>query len=141
VQGQSNRILAVRFRGLAGAGLRFRVLKSGRFRLYAAAAAMAEHEILEPDGAGRTCLRLSSYASWTWRPGPAATVVHTTYLQPLASVLRDFRVSSQTDLKFRVGAGLSAGLSYTWAYDTRPPAGVVRGTQALRHLLSYDFGR
>jgi hypothetical protein len=140
VQAQSNKVLRVRFRGLAGAGLRAAVVKTERFRLYAAALPMLEVEGLE--GASSSILdgRLSAYGSWTWKAADPVTVVQTTYFQPLFRDAGDFRISSQTDFLFRVSGRFSVVFSMNYAFDSRPPAGVARDVYSLRNSFSLDFG-
>jgi hypothetical protein len=140
VQAQSNKVLRVRFRGLAGAGLRAAVVKAERFRLYAAALPMLEVEELE--GASSSVLdgRLSAYGSWTWKAADPVTVVQTTYFQPLFRDAGDFRISSQTDFVFRVSGRFSIVFSMNVASDSRPPAGVARDVYSVRNSFSLDFG-
>jgi hypothetical protein len=141
VQGQYNKVLRLRFRGLAGAGPRFKLLQTGRFRLYAALLGMFEREIEDEDGWTHNDWRMSDYVSWTWNPNGTASVTHTTYLQPAAWNVGDCRVASQTDASFQIISGLSAGLSLQYAFDSRPPRGAVKTSYAVRQVLSYDFGR
>jgi hypothetical protein len=141
VQAQSNRILEVRFRGLAGAGLRARALKSERFRLYAAALPMFEYEELEQVPFHHRDLRLSTYASWTWKASDWISVVHTVYVQPLFRDPADFRVASQADLVMHLSDAFSLALVVAYQTDSRPPPGVVRAVYSYRNVVSFDFGR
>ena len=137
VQGQSNRILNVRFRGLAGAGPRFRAVKTERFRLYAAALGMFEYEESGPADAAAADIRVSQYLSWTWIPSDAFKVVHTTYWQPRLWDPADYRISSQTDFISRVTRTLSLAVSGQIATDSRPAAGAVRTVYSVRNILSF----
>jgi hypothetical protein len=139
VQGQANRILGVRFRGLIGAGPRFRAVKSDRFRLYAAVLGMAESEEADPGGAVRRELRLSQYVSWTWAPSGSFRVVHTTYWQPRIDDPRDFRVSTQTDFIASVSSAVSLAVSAQAAADSRPPGGAVRDAYSVKNVLSVSL--
>jgi len=139
-QVQSNKILAVRFRGLLGAGPRFRVITTEPFRLYAASLAMFEHEELETAGIISNQFRLSSYASWTWKLSDLVTLVQTTYFQPRIDDPADFRTASQTDFLMRVSRRFSVSLSFNQLFDTRPPAGVVRSVYSFKNVILMDFG-
>lgn len=141
VQAQFNKILNVRFRFLAGAGPRFKLIQGNRFRLYAAFLGMAEHEVEESTGLIRNDWRMSDYISWTWNWTDALTLVQTTYFQPLFFDFADYRVMSQTDAVFRVAKRFSVSFSFQYAADTRPSEGAVQSTRAVRHVLSYNFGR
>jgi hypothetical protein len=139
-QGQVNKVLGVRFRGLAGAGPRFRIVKSDRFRLYAAALAMAEHEELLQAAPARNTFRLSSYLSWTWKIGGILRIVNTTYWQPAADDPADFRIASQIDFVIRLSRRFSYSLSHNYSYDSEPPPSIVNTAYSLRNILSFDFG-
>jgi len=139
-QVQSNKILGVRFRGLLGAGPRFRIVAMESFRLYAAALTMFEHEELETSGIISDHFRLSSYASWTWKLSEIVTLVQTTYFQPRVDEPADFRTASQADFMMRISRRFSISLSFNQLYDTRPPAGVVRSVYSIKNVISMDFG-
>ncbi|MBN1895578.1 DUF481 domain-containing protein [bacterium] len=139
-QAQSNKILAVRFRGLLGAGPRFRIVAVESFRLYLAALPMFEHEELETAGIIADQFRLSSYASWTWKLSDIVTLVQTTYFQPRIDDPADFRTASQTDFLMRISKRFSISLSFNNLHDTRPPEGVVRSVYSFKNVLLVDFG-
>ena len=139
VQGQANKILNVRFRGLAGAGLRFRAMKADRFRLYAALLAMFEHEEIGSGSIVHRDLRWSSYASWNWTTTGILRIVNTTYWQPLVRDIEDYRIASQTDFVMRLSPSFSYVLAFHYAFDSRPPDGVVNSEYSIRNVLSVDF--
>jgi hypothetical protein len=140
VQGQANKILGVRFRGLAGAGPRFRIVRRERFRLYAAVLGMAEYEQLLTAPLTRRTFRMSDYVSWTAQFGGALKIVNTTYWQPVVEDPADFRIASQTDFVLRLSRRFSYSLSHQYSYDSEPPRSIVSTAYSVRNVLSFDFG-
>jgi hypothetical protein len=139
VQIQYNGALDVGFRGLAGTGPRIKVFDTKFIRLYAAALYMYEYE----ENTAKTIFyrkhRLSSYITFTIDIGQME-FIHTTYYQPNFRAMRtDYRISSQTNIDFKITHNLkfSTGLSYR--YDSLPFPGIPKETYYLANGLKFSF--
>jgi hypothetical protein len=138
-QAQFNKVLSLKFRGLLGTGPRFKVVKTENFRLYAAWLYMYEYEELELNSEINRNHRISSYVSFSWKINDILSLVNTTYFQPLVNNFSDFRISAQTDLKFKIFKKLVYTLGYYHYYDTDPPADVVSTVYSMENKLTFEF--
>jgi hypothetical protein len=137
-QAQFNKILDVNFRGLLGAGPRFKVVKTKSFRLYAAWMYMYEYEEINNAGINRNH-RISSYVSFSWKLNKLLSLVNTTYYQPKINQFDDFKISSQTDFKIKITNRFALAMSYNYYYNSKPPEGVVNTIYSLKNTLSFEF--
>jgi hypothetical protein len=138
-QAQFNEVLGLKFRGLLGTGPRFKVVKAKNFRLYAAWLYMFEYEELDSNSVINRDHRISSYISFSWKINDILSLANTTYFQPLINNFSDFRISSQTDLKFKISKKFAYTLGYNHYFDTDPPLGVVNTIYSLENKLSFAF--
>jgi len=138
-QAQFNKILDVNFRGLLGAGPRFKVIKTKSFRLYFAWMYMYEYEEINKVAKINRNHRISSYVSLTWKLNKLLSLVNTTYFQPRINQFNDFKISSQTDFKIKISNRFAFSMAYNYYYDSRPPVGVVNTIYSLKNTLSFEF--
>ncbi len=138
VQFQYNKALEVGVRGLAGTGPRFKIYDSDKFRCYAATLYMFEYQ----ESVDKTIIernhRTSSYLSFTLDIGKIE-LSNTTYYQPNMKDLKDYRISSQSDLLFEIFEDLNFKTGFTYRYDTRPFPGVPEVTYYLTNGLLFEF--
>lgn len=123
-----DRSRALAFRGLVGAGLRFRLTQGPRWRLYAGTAYMLEVERLDlpPTAihpARVTAHRWSNYLSANletarWR------LVATAYVQPRFDAPGDLRLLHDAGLAVPLADGVALTTTFNLRYDSRPPDGV-----------------
>ena len=138
-QVQFNKILNVRFRGLLGAGPRFKVFKTKSFRLYGAWMYMYEYEEINQGSVINHNHRVSSYVSFSWKLNKLLSIVNTTYYQPKINQFNDFKISSQMDLKIKISNYFAFSLAYNYYYDSKPPEDVVNSIYSLKNTLSFEF--
>ena len=138
-QAQFNKILGVKFRGLLGAGPRFKVIKTKKFRLYAAWLYMFEYEEINDVAKINRNHRVSSYVSFTWKMNKLLSLVNTTYYQPKINQFNDFKISSQTDLIIKITDRFAFAMSYNHYYNSKPPEGIVNTIYSLENALSFEF--
>lgn len=140
LQSQNNSVAKINFRGLAGTGLRFKILGKEKFRLYMGALIMYEHEELDekPLLINRD-FRSSTYASFSWYPTNNISVVSTSYYQPLLSNLSDFRFATENSLVVGIVNKLSLKTTYTLTYDEVPATEVPHTFYQLSTGLLYSF--
>jgi hypothetical protein len=138
-QAQFNKVMSVKFRWLTGAGPRFKIVKTKKFRLYGAALYMYEYEELENPSVFHRDQRMSSYLSFTWSPLENLRLINTTYFQPKLNYLADHRISSQTDVIVKIAGHFGFGAGYLYYYDSFPPEGIVKETHYLTNKITYEF--
>jgi hypothetical protein len=135
---QFNGVLDVNLRALAGTGPRFKIYDSDVFRVYVACLYMYEYE----ENNNRTIFfrkhRTSSYATFTIDVGNLE-FVHTTYYQPNMADLKDFRVSSQSDVLLKIFEGLKFKTSFSYRYDSKPFPTIPKDTYYLMNGLAFEF--
>jgi len=138
-QAQFNKLLKVKFRGLVGAGTRFKIIGSDNFNLFVASLYMYEYEELEESSEIHRDHRLSNYLSVSFKLSKTLKLINTSYFQPKFNDFSDYRVSTQANLKFVISKRLSYYLTYDLLYDTKPPEGIVSTTYSLTNGLSFSF--
>jgi len=145
-QAQFNRMLNVKFRWLIGAGPRFTLIKTktlntaniGELRMYTGILYMYEYEELTNSVYNRDH-RVSSYVSLSCRLGKNISVINTTYYQPKINQFKDYRLSSQTDLKIVFSKHFAFKVSYFYFFDAFPALDAPKETQNLSNALSFEF--
>lgn len=140
-QAQFNKVLNLNFRGLAGTGLRAKVLGLDNFRIYSGLAYMFEYEEPKQDVKAEKNHRISSYVSITFKPGDNFTLVNTTYFQPRIDYFADHRLSNNLDIIFKISKQLSYALAFEHLTDNLPLPDVPRVTYSLKNKLIFDFGK
>ncbi|MDY0780489.1 DUF481 domain-containing protein [Tenacibaculum sp. IB213877] len=139
-QSQQDKISAINFRGLLGSGLRFKLTKSEKYKLYLGSLLMFEHEKSNRETEPiRNDWRNSSYFSFSLYPKENVTIVSTTYFQPRLDQFSDFRVSSQTYLAVEVIKNLSFTATFSYQYDKFPVIGIPNEQYVLTNGLMYSF--
>ncbi len=138
VQGQKNSISKIDLRALAGAGLRFKLLRKENFRYYLGTTAMYEYEQSVINTIEKLW-RWSNYFSFSIYPNKAFSFVSTTYYQPAFKSFGDYRMSSQNALFFNVTGHLSFKTAFNYNYDSTPVSGVPKVQYALSSGLVYNF--
>jgi hypothetical protein len=139
LQLQYNGALSVGARFLAGTGPRLKFIETDLFRLYAAALYMYEYE----ENVNKTIFlrkhRVSSYVTFTLET-TSFEVIHTTYYQPnLKSFTKDYRLSSQTDLNFKITKSLKFVTGFSYRFETEPFPDMPKTTYYLFNGLKFSF--
>ena len=93
----------------------------------------------EPDRVFNHANRLSSYLSFAWHISSNADIRHTTYFQPNLADTDDFRLSTETFFRYKVGKHLALGLFFDYFYDSKPPKGLTIRFFTLRNTLSWTL--
>ncbi len=137
-QGQFNQILDIGFRGLIGTGPRFKLYDSDSFRLYFASLYMYEYEENNEKTIFRRNQRSSSYLTFTL-DFPRFEIIHTTYYQPKYTDLKDYRVASQTKVKFKIFKHLDFTSTFTYRFESVPFPNIPKDTYSISNGLSLKF--
>ena len=140
-QAQFNKVLSLNFRGLAGAGMRFSLLKKEHLRLYSGLAYMFEYE--EPDKLYPIEYnhRMSTYLSLSYRMNENFSLVNTVYFQPRIDYFADYRLSNNLDFVLRITQKMSYVMTLEYMLDNEPLPGVPRNIYSFKNSLVFDFGK
>lgn len=142
VQTQYDAISEIDFRGLVGAGPRFKLSNNDSiYRIYLGTLVMYEHEKTS-GSVGKITednLRGSTYLSFSINPTKTITIVSTTYYQPKLKTFKDYRLSSGTRLVFNIVKKLSFTTNFNYSYDAFPVEGIPKTQYELTNGIQYDF--
>jgi len=142
IQTQYDAISEIDFRGLIGAGPRFKLSDNDSiYRIYLGTLVMYEYEktsgvdgkIIQRDFRG------SSYLSFSIYPTKAITIISTTYYQPKLKFFNDYRLSSGTSLVFKIVKKLSFTTNFNYSYDAFPVESIPKAQYELTNGLLYEF--
>ena len=134
---QFNSVTKIRARVLNGLGLRLKLADTKRTKMYLGVAAMYEHEELTEPAITNEDVRLSNYLSVSLTPLETLTVVNTTYMQPLADRLSDYRLSNNSKLVFDITKKLKFVTDFSFLYDTDPPLDIPKINYQVRNGITY----
>ncbi len=131
-------------RAIAGIGPRLHLQPSKGFDLAVGAAMMVEHERLgsgdELDaGDDYTNMRLSTYLVMSTEIGPRLKLGNTTYVQPRVDDIHDVRAFNEIAVIAKATEHLSLKLTFTSAYDSAPPEGVLPLDTTLKGSIQVSF--
>lgn len=140
-QAQFNKVLNLNFRGLAGAGLRFKLLKMDNLRMYSGVAYMFEYEEPSHEYEIERNHRLSTYLSLSYRMNENFKLVNTVYYQPRFDYFADYRISNNLDIVLKITQRMSYVMSLEYILDNKPLPGIPRNIYSLKNSLVFDFGK
>ena len=140
-QAQFNKVLNLNFRGLAGAGLRIKLLKKDHLRLYSGLAYMYEYEEPSQGYPIERNHRMSTYLSLTYRMNENFSVVNTAYYQPRIDYFADYWISNNLDLVLKITQRMSYVMSLEYVLDNKPLPGIPGNIYSLKNSLVFDFGK
>lgn len=139
VQAQYNQIWKIDVRILAGGGPRFRLHHTDSSYLYMGTLVMYEYEEVNQGAEYNRDVRFSGYVSGGYQFKPWVGVEHITYFQPRVDDLSDFRLSSETALRFALTSRLAFHTTFKLSYDSRPPDDLQTTFYSWINGLSFGF--
>lgn len=140
VQSQQNRFHRLEKRILAGAGVRFDVIRSEGIDAAVGATYMWETEELTDDDSGFTMdHRMSYFLSVLGKPSDNFEIDISAFFQPLFDDYRDARAFVSATARADIAGGVYFLFSYGLLRDSNPPAGVEETDQTLRSGLGFKF--
>jgi len=135
-QHQYNEQKLLKKRFITGGGPRFRLLQKKNISWYFAPLAMYEYELLSDDANTETNLfRLDSYTNLRIALNDFVSLNHITYFQPSFSNFNDYRVSSESGLRFKINKYLAYSVTYAFDYDNQPPTDIQNTFWYLKNSL------
>ncbi len=132
-------------RKLIGAGLRYKIFKSGSYKFRLGSSYYYETERYEfPDinthSAKISAHRLSFYMTHEVIIKKDMGLTSVTYFQPAIGFRKDLRILSDNALLINLGKGISINLKCTYRYDSRPPDTIKVYDLITRMGISMEFG-
>jgi hypothetical protein len=137
-QAQYNKVQLVDLRLLLGSGARFEIIKMDSIAFNLGAFVMGEYEEQSDDVINQTA-RYSLFLSFDWQFSKTAGFNTITYLQPAFLDPQDYRVYSETSLRFSITKKVSFRVVYNLFYDTNPPNGIPTTNYFLSNSISLRF--
>lgn len=125
-QWEFNEFINLERRLLGGTGARMNLLSSLdsiKLRLILGVGGMFENEVYDVEG-DKSLWRSTNYLTFTWKFSEHGSFQTTGYFQIAIGAPDDFRVISDTGLKFTVASRLAFGTSATVRFDNDPASGV-----------------
>lgn len=140
-QAQYDAISEIDFRGLIGAGPRFKLSSHEDYRFYLGTLIMYEYEKasdLETDRIHKD-VRGSTYFSFSLYPTETLGIISTSYYQPRLDKLKDFRLSSTTSILLKIWENLAFKTTFIYNFDAYPVVTIPKSQYELTNGLLYTF--
>jgi hypothetical protein len=141
LQAQYDAISEIDFRGLAGLGPRFKLYANDNYRFYLGTLVMYEYEkasnIIE-DRVQKD-FRGSAYASFSLYPTDYLSIISTSYYQPKLKAFKDYRLSTDTSMLFKILETLAFKTTFTYSFDAFPVATIPKTQYELTNGFLYVF--
>lgn len=136
---QTNKLLKVDMRYLAGTGPRLKLVDTKAFRLYQGTLYMYEWEkVTEPVLIHRDH-RLSTYLSAGSDLGKVLSANATVYYQPRFDLFADYRISGSIKLDFAITKVIHFINTFDYLHDTRPPLAVPNTVYSFSNGIEIEF--
>ncbi len=141
VQAQYDAISEIDFRGLIGAGPRFKLSTNEDYRFYLGTLIMFEYEQASEieDNKIHKDIRASTYFSFSIYPTETIGVISTSYYQPRVDVLKDYRLSSTTSVLMKIWENLAFKTTFIFNYDAYPVTTIPKAQYELTNGLLFTF--
>lgn len=140
LQNQYNEISKIDFRELAGAGFRYKLSKSEKYKVYLGSLIMHEYEKeLNDLRTTNRDWRNSSYMSFSFYFNKQISLISTTYYQPKLTDFSDFRISHQSALNITIVKNLAFNLAFNYTYDAFPVIGIPKTAYDITNGIVYKF--
>ncbi len=137
-QAQFNSVQKIRYRQLAGAGLRWNVVERDSLKLWLGSLPMYEYEELTTDVIERN-FRQSSYLLLFFVLPSGLEFQTINYYQPKLDDWSDYRISHSSTLEFGLLEWLRFNVSFNLLYDSKPPVDIPDLIFTLKNGLTVEF--
>lgn len=140
VQNQYNAISKIDYRRLAGAGFRYKLSKSEKYKAYIGSLLIYETEkTKEATSVLHEDWRNSSYLSFSFYFNENIRLISTTYYQLQLYQFSDYRVSHQNAIAIKIFKNLAYKTAFNYTYDAVPVVGIPNISYSLTNGLVYAF--
>jgi hypothetical protein len=141
-QAQYDAISDISLRALVGTGPRFNLSVNDDYRFYLGTLVMYEYEKATnniPDRLQED-IRGSTYLSFSLYPTETLSIISTSYYQPKIDKFKDYRLSSNTSILFKILDDLAFKTTFNYFFDAFPVSTAIPKTQyELTNGLLYIF--
>ena len=141
VQAQYDAISEIDFRGLIGAGPRFKLTSNKDYRFYLGTLVMYEYEKASDiaDNRIHKDFRGSTYLSFSIYPAENIGIISTSYYQPRLDAIKDYRLSSTTSVLFKILENLAFKTTFIYNFDAYPVVTIPKSQYELTNGLLFTF--
>lgn len=137
---QYNKMIGIKMRFLLGTGPRFKLVQIEKFKTYLGTLYILEYEISNNSSQKLLQGRFSGYLSFSFNPVKQVEFISTTYYQPRLDNSKDYRITTDNALVFKVYKNFNYYINFRLNLDSRPPDGASTGlTYALDNKFRLDF--
>jgi len=137
-QAQFNKVQKINLRLLLGGGFRFRIIDQKNYQLNSGTGFMLEYEELIDYGFSNDILS-NNYLSFDGQFNEYIGLNSITYFQPKLIDFGNYRMSNETQLRFKIGKHLTYRIVYSLTHDSRDIEGVRKTNYTFRNALSFVF--
>lgn len=138
-QTQFNQQLGLDFRGLLGAGPRFRLLNTDSIKVFLGPMWMYEYEVERPNKKQVVTNRASIYLSFVWINNGYFNINLLGYYQPDVVNPEDYRILSELRLELKMTQRFLFRCTGMQSFDSKPPPGIPNALLNLRNSVVYSF--
>jgi len=141
-QAQYDAVSNIDLRALLGTGPRFKLSENNNYKFYLGTLVMYEHEKASDVVSDRLQqdIRGSMYLSFSMYPTENISIISTSYYQPRVDKFKDYRLSSNTSLLFKILENLAFKTTFNYNFDAFPVMTSIPKTQyELTNGLLYSF--
>lgn len=138
---QTNQLLNLRSRYIAGTGLRFKFKNEKLLKSYLGITAFYEYEETQEDAlVFRNDFRMSNYFVLSLKlPNSLGELTSTTYYQSLFDRFSDYRVTSQSNVVLNIVKHVALTITFNYFFDQNPPEGINKETVSFNSGLRLTF--
>jgi putative salt-induced outer membrane protein YdiY len=137
-QAQFNKIQKINLRLLFGTGLRFHLLDQQHYQLNLGTGLMAEYEEMIDYGISRDILS-NNYVSFDGQFSEHIGMNTIFYFQPKLIDFGNYRVSTESQVRFKINQHLTYRVIYSLTHDSRDIEDVRKTNYTFRNALSFTF--
>jgi hypothetical protein len=141
LQAQYDAISEIDFRGLVGLGPRFKLYANDNYRFYLGTLIMYEYEKASNIVENRVQkdIRGSVYFSCSLYPTNYLSIISTSYYQPKLNAFKDYRLSTETSVLFKIMETLAFKTTFIYNFDAFPVVTIPKAQYELTNGLLYTF--
>jgi len=140
VQYQYNTIKLLKSRYISGLGPRFKIFENQNLNLSISTLLMYEQEELSDGKKTQTkVLKGDFYSTLSLKITEALSINNVTYYQPQLVQFTNYRISSESNLTFKIANKISLGITYELSFDSNPPTDFTQATPTTIPKLFYTL--
>ena len=140
MQIQDDKISLLKYRFLAGAGARIKIISNESLLINFGAIPMYEfEELLDDASTTHQDIRISQYLNAVVGISEAVDFYSTTYFQPIYNLWEDYRLHNESRLEVTLTEKANLNITNTYSWDANPPIGAPKRRVNLNVGIGIDF--